>query len=69
MLRGPVSDRMVRPSEDRAVSGLLNDADSLCSLILYRESRGLSEQTKRELTALVGRLRVASTANARSERA
>lgn len=37
--------------------GLIAEADSLCSLILHRESSGLSEQTKRDLESLVVRLR------------
>lgn len=39
---------------------LLTRADSLCSLIYYRESSGLSDQTKQELNILCTDLRVAS---------
>jgi len=39
---------------------LLTKADSLCSLIYYREASGLSDQTKKELNVLCTELRVAT---------
>lgn len=39
---------------------LVVEADSICSLILYRESRGLSEQTRSDLDHVVTDLRKAS---------
>lgn len=44
-------------NEIEELKELVVSADSLCSLILYRESSGLSEQTKRDLDKLVGDLR------------
>lgn len=44
--------------ENRELDDLLVRADSLCSLILYREGRGLSQQTLLELQALCNDLRV-----------
>lgn len=56
-------------ARDRAVAQAVNDtlallieADSLTSLILYRESSGLTAQTKRDLDALVTKLRVTTKA-------
>lgn len=48
------------PTMADSTRDLLVAADSLCSLILFREKRGLSEQTERELHELVGRLRAAT---------
>jgi hypothetical protein len=50
------------------IEDLLIQADSVCSLILYREPSGLSEQTKIDLRELVTKLRVRSDRVTRARR-
>lgn len=52
---------------EAAHSDLLHTADGLCSLILHRESSGLSEQTRRDLASLTTRLRYVTDRLARGE--
>ena len=54
---------MTSPHE---IERLLVRADSLCSLILHRESRGLSDLTKHELGELVADLRRVTEAGNRA---
>lgn len=47
-------------AEVERLRDLITDADSLCSLILHREHDGLTDQTRIDLSLLVGRLREVS---------
>ena len=67
---GALIERLATPSvlgtiehtSDCGHRELLISADTLCSLVLYRETRGLSNETRTELSLLVTKLREATKA-------